>query len=476
MNKTIENIASFWRLEAKLEDNNKYFYFYDEVQDILDNKKCFVIGRKGTGKTAICEYIAKIHSYDTFAIKLSFKNFPFNELYHLQNQKYTRPNEYITLWKYVIYSNICKLMAGNEAVDGTVRTELEKLYPQSRNLARNISDWTSVQFGANVLGNGGTIKVDRQITENTASWIERTNILEDIILQYGTNSKYYIIFDELDEDYRDFSDEAEKQSYISLLTSLFKAVQDVKSIFFEEDVNIMPVVFLRDDIYMIIKDSDKNKWSDLKIELEWTKEKIKNLLAYRISKDISVENPPLSFKDAWYKIFDIHKVNFGNKQGKKIDSFDFIARSTHLRPRDFIQYIQCCAEETLSKNKKYIQESNIKFVDRAFSNYLKDEIVDEVFPLLPEIEQIMQIISNIRKWNFSCKEFEQEYKKYLKANTIKEKNIDFVLDTLYNFSVIGNQHKHKKDTFFFKYQHTNMTFNKEENIVIHRGLFKAFQL
>ena len=35
MNKTIENIASFWRLEAKLEDNNKYFYFYDEVQDIL---------------------------------------------------------------------------------------------------------------------------------------------------------------------------------------------------------------------------------------------------------------------------------------------------------------------------------------------------------------------------------------------------------------------------------------------------------
>ena len=107
-------------------------------------------------------------------------------------------------------------------------------------------------------------------------------ILEDIILQYGTNSKYYIIFDELDEDYRDFSDDTEKQSYISLLTSLFKAVQDVKSIFFEEDVNIMPVVFLRDDIYMIIKDSDKNKWSDLKIELEWTKEKIKNL--YTLNK------------------------------------------------------------------------------------------------------------------------------------------------------------------------------------------------
>lgn len=475
MNKTIENIASFWRLEAKLEDNNKYFYFYDEVQDILDNKKCFVIGRKGTGKTAICEYIAKIHSYDTFAIRLSFKNFPFNELYHLQNQKYTRPNEYITLWKYVIYSNICKLMAGNEAVDGTVRTELGKLYPQRRNLARNISDWTSVQFGANVLGNGGTIKVDRQITENTASWIERTNILEDIILQYGTNSKYYIIFDELDEDYRDFSDDTEKQSYISLLTSLFKAVQDVKSIFLDEDVNIMPVVFLRDDIYMIIKDSDKNKWSDLKIELEWTKEKIKKLLAYRISKDMGKQNP-VSFDKAWSCIFENSKVSYGDKQNKKIDAFSFIERSTYLRPRDFIQYIQACCANAKEKGKNKISPNIIKFEDRAFSNYLKSEIEDEVFPLLPEIKTIFQILSNLRKWNLKTSEFVEEYKKYLTAGTIKEQNIDYVLDTLYNFSVIGNQHKSIKNVQYFKYMQTNMTYNKEENIVIHRGLFKALRI
>lgn len=474
MNRTIENIAASWQLEAKLEDN-KYFYFYDEVQDILDNRKCFVIGRKGTGKTAICEYIAKIKRFDTFAIKLSFKNFPFNELYDLKNKRYTRPNEYITLWKYVIYSNICKLMVGNEAVDGTIRTELGKLYPQRRSLARNISNWTSVQFGANILGNGGTIKVGRQITEDTTSWIDRTNILEDIIFQYATNSKYYIIFDELDEDYRDFADESEKRSYVSLLTSLFKAVQDVKSNFSEEDINIMPIVFLRDDIYMIIKDSDKNKWSDLRIELEWTKEKIKKLLAYRISKDIDCKTT-MSFERAWYCIFENQKVTYGDNHSKKIDAFSYIERSTYLRPRDFIQYIQACCANAKEKGKNKITPDIIKFEDRAFSNYLKSEIEDEIFPLLPEIKTIFQILSNLRKWNLKTSEFIGEYKKYLKAGTIKEQNVDYVLDTLYNFSVIGNQHKNIKNVQYFKYMQTNMTYNKEENIVIHRGLFKALRI
>ena len=131
-----------------------------------------------------------------------------------------------------------------------------------------------------------------------------------------------------------------------------------------------------------------------------------------------------------------------------------------------------------SSNKKtlYINEGTIKFVDRAFSNYLRDEIVDEIYPILPEIENYLQILSNLRKWNFSIQEFSAEYKKYLDAETIKEKNIDHVLDILYNFSVIGNQNKSRKEIFYFKYMHTNMTFNRNENIVIHRGLFKALQL
>lgn len=478
INKTLKSIADNWKLEAKLEDTEKYFYYSSEVDSIIKNNKCYVIGRKGSGKSAICEFLIRRKEDNIFSTKLNFKNFPFNELYHLDNQKYTPPNQYITLWKYLIYSNVCKLMVANENIDKSIRKKLEKIYPKSnvKSLARTISNWTSAEFGATVLGNGGALKLSKEQKVNSIPWIEKVNILEDIILEYCDESEYCIVFDELDEDYRVISDNESSEQYIFLVTSLFKAVQDIKSIFIESNKNIKPVVFLRDDIYTLVKDSDKNKWRDYKIEVEWNVKKLKDLLAFRITKDFNPNYDTLQFQKAWEKIFFREQIGFGNKQEKKIDSFDFIARSTQLRPRDFIQYIQACAEETYSKNFPFIKEASIKFVDRAFSNYLRDEIIDEVFPVLPEIEQYFQIFANIRKWNFSLQEFTAEYNKYLDSGTIKEKNIDYVLDTLYNFSVIGNQHKHKKEVLYFKYMHTNMTFNRTENIVIHRGLFKALQL
>lgn len=477
-NKTLKNIADNWRLEAKLEDSAKYFFYSSEVDNIIKKDKCYIIGRKGSGKSAICEYLIKRKERNIFSIKLSFKNFPFNELYGLDNQKYTPPNQYITLWKYLIYSNVCKLLTTNKNIDFKIRQELSKLYPKNdaKTLARTISNWTSAEFGATVLGNGGTFKFSKEENKNSIPWIDKVNIFEDIILNYSDNSEYYIVFDELDEDYRQISNEQDSQQYVFLLTSLFKAVQDIKSTFLESGKKIKPIVFLRDDIYTLIKDSDKNKWRDYKIDVEWNEKKLKNLLAFRISKDFDENISALEFQTAWDKIFYKEQIGFGNKQEKKIHSFDFIARSTHLRPRDFIQYIQGCAEETSNKGFQFIKGGNIKFVDRAFSNYLRDEIVDEVFPVLPEIEEYLQIIANIRKWNFTIQEFTNEYNKYLKAGTIKEKNIDYVLDTLYNFSIMGNQNKHKKDIFYFRYMHSNMTFNRTENIVIHRGLFKALQL
>lgn len=212
----------------------------------------------------------------------------------------------------------------------------------------------------------------------------------------------------------------------------------------------------------------------MKIELEWNKEKIKKLLAYRISKDYG--SGDLTFDEAWKLISTNADVKAGARQSKNISQFDFISSSTHLKPRDFIKYIQACCEKASEDNVQLIHPQIIKDVDRAFSNYLKDELKDELYPLLPDIDNIFQIISNIRKPAFKANEFVSEFNKYNKTGSLKSKNVDYVLDTLYNFSVIGNQHKTVENKRFFKYMHTNMTFNKSEVILIHRGLYKALQI
>ena len=471
----IKSIAQNWKLEAKLESTQNYFYHLREINSIINNTKYYIIGRKGSGKSSISEYLLGLRNHDTFTEKLSFKNFPFNELYSLDNPKYTQPNQYITLWKYLIYSTVAKLMVKNEKIDSDVRNKLGEIYTPDpiHSLSRTINHWTSKEFGATILGTGGTFKFTRNISGQTSSWIERVNNLEDIILEYCDESKYFIIFDELDEDYRTIK-LSEHNLYNYLLTSLFKAVQDIKYTFSSTKLNICPVVFLRDDIYSLVKDADKNKWRDFKIEIDWTTDNIKQLLAHRISKDAG-SNENLSFADAWNLIFYRYDIKSGSNK-RTLNSFDYISRSTHLRPRDYIRYIQVCADETASFNRHKIANQTIKYVDRAFSNYLKDEIIDEIYPILPDIEEIFQIISNLRKWAFSVEEFKREYIKYLRLKTIQEENVDFVLDTLYRFSVIGNQSKYKMDTLYFKYLHTNMNLNRNEKLVVHRGLFKALQI
>ena len=138
-----------WKREAKAEDNDRYFCHVSEVDEISRGTKYFVIGRKGSGKTAICEYFNKQRSFDLFAEKLSFKNFPFNELYQQKNDKYTPPNQFITIWKYLIYSTVCRLMLKNESVDATIRAKLGQLYEDETPLGRRVGRWVGREFGVN---------------------------------------------------------------------------------------------------------------------------------------------------------------------------------------------------------------------------------------------------------------------------------------------------------------------------------------
>lgn len=479
MNKAIlTEISENWQLEARQENSLKYFFHTTESEKILSGKKFYVIGRKGTGKSAISEYILSKQAYNIFSEKLSFKNFPFNELYNLDNPKYTSPNQYISIWKYIIYSSICRLMVNNQNLNEDVRKILEKLYPPNpiKSLSKLIDSWTTKEFGVSILGNGGALKIERDLSKfGELSWIEKANLLEDIIDENIDNSQYYVVFDELDEDYRDFKTEEEQNQYKNLITSLFKAVQDVRSFFINKKNTINPIIFLRDDIYSIIRDADKNKWSDFKIDIEWDKVKIKNMIAYRLSKSINPADDILPFESVWYKIF-MNKPVFMGDQGKKLlPIFDYMTLSTHLRPRDYIKYISVCCEQTLSEGWNTVHPQTVKKVDKGFSNYMKDEIIDEVHALLPEIDKIFSIISQIRKWNFTIQEFKDTYNMYFKKGTIKESNIDFVLQTLFNFSVIGNRPKNRHISFF-RYENKEARFNFNENIVVHRGLFKALQI
>ncbi len=471
--KTFLNISESWNIEAKQESTD-YFYNVSESKKLFDGKKYFVIGRKGTGKTAIAEHLSTTQAFNMFSEKLSFKNFPFNFLYSLDNSKYTAPNQYITIWKYLIYSCVCKLMVNNQAIDFEVRNKLKEIYKPDikKSLERMIESWTATDFGVEVLGTGLTGKREL-ISARDISWIDKCNILEDVITAHIDDSKYFVIIDELDEDYREFASKEEQKTYLQLLVSLFKATQDIRANFKRSQRNILPIIFLRTDIYSLLKDSDKNKWNYFRISLDWSVEKIKRMLAHRIS--VASNNKNLDFDSAWNLLFTSDNVQMGNQNRTLMNKFEYITRSTQLRPRDYIQYIINCSELAIDKKEMQITSTIVKEVDDNFSDYLRDEIIDECHSVMPEINEVFEILSQIRKQTFSTQEFIDTYNSYVKADRISDQGAQNVLRMLFEFSVIGNQPStHNK--VIFKYQTVRARFNYKENIMIHRGLYKALQI
>lgn len=471
--KLYDEVINNWSVEAKKE-NQAYFYYIQEVSEITSGKKAFVIGRKGSGKTAIAQYMYEVHDANVFSTKLSFKNFPFNVLYALENSReYAAPNQYITIWKYVIYSCLCKNMVSNQKIENGVREKLAKLYGDSPITALNklIERWTSTGFGIEVLGVG--FNYERERTKDDVTWIDIVDILEQVILDYSDDSSYFFLFDELDEDYKDFTSESESRNYKCMLTSLFKAIQDIRSTFSAAGRKIFPVVFLRSDIYSQIKDSDKNKWRESIIDLEWNTSKIKKMLAHRLCVAMNIEDT--TFETVWYSVFSNRNVNMGNKRLRQMDIFSYIERSTEMRPRDFVQYIIECVTIANERLEAPILPMTIRDADDNFSEYLKGETIDELFPVLPEIDEILGLFSTIRKQSFSLSTFEKEYVKLVERKVIPPRDLRSVLLLLFDAGVIGNQPSMRGQSIF-RFSKKSPRFNFNENMIIHRGLYKALQI
>lgn len=473
----IRSIQNDWKLDAKLERIEDYFYITDEYDKIMDGSKFYIIGRKGSGKSAIAEYISNTKSANIFSKKLSFKNFPFNVLYSCENPEYTRPNQYISLWKLIIYTHIGRLMLKNNSLASHSYKMLKKIFPfeNCEDIDKEINKTVIKSFNLKLLGAGCGIGYSKDNNYDELNFNQKIEILEPIIKNEIGENKFFILFDELDEDFKAFETQKEKNDYLNLITSLFKAIQDIKSIFKNNTHQICPVIFLRSDIYNLIQDSDKNKWEDFSIRIEWNSQKIRKLLAHRLSKTLELRDA-LPFEIIWNKLFSKEKMILGGNRARRIQIFDYISRSTQMRPRDFIKHMSACASVASEENYKFIGSNAVKKADKKFSVYFRDELVDEIQGYIPEIRKIFTILSTFHKWAFSFKEFKNAYDEQFNCNTNKL-DVAFVLENLFDFSVIGNSPKYGKSSHaFFKYTNPDATFNYKDTIIVHRGLFKSLQI
>ncbi len=473
MNRILSEVSS-WSIEAKDEDTGRYFFHFDDVNQIESGQKNYVIGRKGTGKTAIAEYLHSKNDYNRFSRLLSFKNFPFNSLYDLADRDYTRPNQYISVWKYVIYHYICSMMGENELVCSKCDFDLRKAFnfEVKGALSRSVRTITSREYNLSFLGIGAggssSSEVDR------FDFPAANSTLADFIQEKIDDSEYYVIFDELDEDYRDVLNPDRKSGYFELLISLFKAAQSIRS---ELKVpNIKIIIFLRDDIFDLCRDNDKNKWLDRAVTLNWDVSQLRRLINFRLARAAEICGESVDVADSWHKVFSVTQTRWGHRN-RPDDTFSYIVSRTFGRPRDVISYIREAARVADSKGEARIDNDSIKDGLEAHSGYMRREIVDEIFPVMDEIGEVLDVISRMRKIIFSRKEFNDRFREHQKSlghsdrSKLSETQI---LKILYHFGVIGTviTGGHR----VFAYNSASKVLDMDSLFCVHNGLLKTLKI
>ncbi|MEN8191476.1 MAG: hypothetical protein ABFS12_01585 [Bacteroidota bacterium] len=481
------NIEDFGTIDAE-SDKKLLNYFVETkyLERVLEFEKSIIIGRKGSGKTAIYKYIKK-NKENTEG--LLFKDYPWRIHDAFKNSIVSEQESFINSWTFLIYIEFLKLVVKNiDEYDKKTKKEIKKIKKWlkknwgtasfdfkntfSPRKKRFLWSFNPQAFGFSL---GSISKVFENKQELSETLTEINKSLKNILTKINEKGvEYNLIFDELDLGYDPF-DNTYKTRIIGLLLSAYRSYNEFGD-------NLRVYVFIRSDIVKELTFQDKNKIKDNIIQdLNWEPNdedsnlSLKQLVSRRIKENITSSTD--KFNSNWNSIVD--NRNIGRNQKK----WNYIIERTFLRPRDVIKFLNLILEEAKKRIKKEKKTSSkivnidIQNSKKSYSEYLYSELSDEVKAKHPNFDNYLEILREIHNVSFSLEDFTIAYEEVSKRLNIDESASE-ILEIFYNFSVISFYKAggggYGGSTYCFIYKDTDIKFNpKATKFKTHLG-FKEY--
>ena len=438
-------------------DPNLEHYFLDNNywQKIIDSKVFFVVGKKGTGKSAIYRMLEnESFLHGSIVINKDFGEFPFEKLLQLQDDDLAQPNQYQTIWKNVILNlfiqNISKLPEEDNDYYKQI-SEYNRMYiGNAIDLHKDIITKSEKKQG-NIFFKGLDCGIEKQTTNNydcNDVNITMTNtVLSDLIVNYlmttSFDNKIVIQFDRLDDNYNQYQD---IEAYYQAMISLFKAVYGFNQMLRSKAIkNAKIVLYIRSDIMkaMATRDAESARWDDFRVDLQWNVNNMRDVensnLMRMVNKRISASSDDLSNK-TFNDVFDIDRSML-KKCGIQYNLFSSLVLQTLFRPRDLIKLIKTLQNEILQEG--CFNESVYKIALKKYSNWLvNSEIANEINPVLGgDYKYTIELLRLCGSKALSVKKFTERY------NSVKHEfgfSALELLEYLYSVGIIENTWKDSK--------------------------------
>lgn len=451
-------------LDAKKDVNLKnYFIEPSQYQQIFELKKSIIVGRRGTGKTALAKMLTNDFKEDENNLVIQIANYdPF--ILGTSDTNSTSDYQMITLklsWlEFILYNLFNEINSfGKNSILSKKTIKLQRRYGLLKR--SKYQKLTSFLKRIQVKIKNSEIKLS---PKDQSALNDNYEKLKDIERNIKTDlsesqKKIIILIDELDK--------LEKtQDYETKVYSLLEFVYNISM-----ESPIRAIVFIRQDIYQELTGyvMPKIKGESYDLDMIWNEETLKLMIKKRI--EVSSEGM-VDFK----MIFPAKsELSIGRNQ----EVYAYALQRTFYRPRDLINYSQQIIN-VLSKNKGY-KSDYYNQAEIAYSQKLVGDISEEYqkqLSLKYGIEDLpIVLIKSLTGTQVKIDRTELEKilesVKYIKENKI---NTEQALHELYVMGAIGfDLASGRSDKGFYHANPSQIKLLKgwTKKFIVHHGLRKS---
>ncbi len=498
-------------------DNKKMFndifvknYF---LEKIINPNTYFLIGEKGTGKTAYSVYLKNNNYKENKTILTYISATDYDKFYNIKKQKNLELTDFVGIWKVILLLLLSKSITDDDKVlslfnksniDDLLRA-IDEYYMNAFTpeiiTALKIVDETELAAKlickySEVSGKSDTkLEFSETRFQMNLFYIEKQ--FSDAIKRLKLNRNVNLFIDGIDirpnvipyDDYiqciRGLAD-----ACWALNTELFQNVKDSKG-------HLKIVLLLRPDIFSALNlQNATNKLRDNAVFLDWrtTYKEYKTSNLYKVSRRILEYQQENVEEDLWEKYFSWTFPTTSSSREYDTAFMDFL-RISLSRPRDIIVILQLLQEfmlragqsEGMEFSKDIYQSDDFQ---NAYSEYFMSSIKDQLsfYYSVEDFNHFKKFFDYFKDSDFSYEEYVEVYDKFTEYILTNAKEIpEFVddpikfLQLLYDSNVIAAIENYGEPNAYYHFSYREKSLSNiepkvpiDENVSyrFHYGLYK----
>ena len=419
--------------ENEIRQLRSYFVRTGQFNDAKRGHARLVIGRKGSGKTAIF-----------YALRDSFGRSKSHLILDLkpEGHQFTKFREVIldslspgiqehTLTAFWTYILLCEIAQKVSDVDNSWAHHDEHRGVAFDNLVaeyRAHGPADQGDFSERLLHQVDRLadRFSASATSLSAGQLTQALFRDDVRSMSDTVGRYlvhkesvWILVDNLDKGW---PVRGASETDVLIIRTLLEATRKLQRQLEDRHVDFHSLVFLRNDIYEHLVRETPDKGKETTISLDWPDPEVfKEMVRQRVESSTDLSG---SFDDVWPALFD----NYIGTQ----HSFTFLISRTLMRPRDLLSFLRKAVEVSINRGHERVTQDDLRAAEEAFSE-------DMFLALSFELSDINQDYSEILFQFLRCsiRLTEQQLNQILNQTGLLPNEFRTVVDLLLWFGFLG---------------------------------------